>query len=125
MALSLGIQKQSAGGVRMKYRNHKTTVDGVTYDSAKEARRAAELRLLERAGQITNLRRQVQFELIPSQKRNGKVIERPATYTADFVYMEGDEMVVEDVKSPATRTPQYILKRKLMLWEYGIVVREV
>ena len=109
----------------MKYRNHKTTVYGVTYDSAKEARRAAELRLLERAGQIKNLRRQVQFESIPSQKRDGKVIERPATYTADFVYMEGDEMVVEDVKSPATRTPQYILKRKLMLWEYGIVVREV
>lgn len=109
----------------MKYRNHKTTVDGVTYDSAKEARRAAELRLLERAGQIKNLRRQVQFELIPSQKRDGKVIERPATYTADFVYMEGDEMVVEDVKGPATRTPQYILKRKLMLWEYGIRVKEV
>ena len=90
-----------------KYRNRRTTVDGVTYDSAKEARRGAELRLLERAGKIQDLCAQVKYTLIPAQKRDGKVIERAVTYIADFVYKE------------------YIIKRKLMLWEYGIQVREV
>jgi hypothetical protein len=108
-----------------KYRNRKTTVDGVTYDSAKEARRGAELRLLERAGKIQDLCAQVKYTLIPAQKRDGKVIERAVTYIADFVYKENGETVVEDVKSPATRTPVYRLKKKLLLWEYGIQVREV
>ena len=108
-----------------KYRNRKTTVDGVTYDSAKEARRGAELRLMERAGLISDLCAQVRYELIPAQKRNGKVVERPVYYIADFVYVQDGETVVEDTKSPATRTPQYIIKRKLMLWEYGIQVKEI
>ena len=113
----------------MKYRNHKTTVDGVTYDSAKEARRAAELRLLERAGQITNLRRQVVFEIIPTQKdeETGETVERPAKYIADFVYRDAftHKLIVEDVKSKATKTPEYILKRKLMYYRFGIRVVEV
>jgi hypothetical protein len=108
-----------------KYRNRKTTVDGVTYDSAKEARRSAELRLMERAGLISDLCAQVRYELIPAQKRNGKVVERPVYYIADFVYQQDGETVVEDIKSPATRTPQYIIKRKLMLWEFGIKIREM
>lgn len=109
----------------MKYGNRRTTVDGVTYDSAKEARRGAELRLMERAGLISDLCAQVRYELIPAQKRNGKVVERPVYYIADFVYRENGETVVEDIKSPATRTPQYIIKRKLMLWEFGIKIREM
>lgn len=108
-----------------KYRNRKTTVDGVTYDSAKEARRGAELRLMERAGLISDLCAQVRYTLIPAQKRNGKVVERAATYIADFVYEQNGETVVEDVKSPATRTDLYKLKKKLMLWEYGIEIKEV
>jgi hypothetical protein len=108
-----------------KYRNRKTTVDGVTYDSAKEARRGAELRLMERAGLISDLCAHVRYELIPAQKRNGKVVERPVYYIADFVYVQDGETVVEDTKSPATRTPQYIIKRKLMLWEYGLQVKEI
>ena len=106
-----------------KYRNRKTTVDGVTYDSAKEARRGAELRLLERAGKIQDLCAQVKYTLIPAQKRDGKVIERAVTYIADFVYKENGETVVEDAKG--VRTKEYIIKRKLMLWEYGIQIREV
>jgi len=108
-----------------KFGARKTTVDGITFDSAREARRYAELRILERAGAITDLRRQVPFELIPSQRRGGKVVERPVKYVADFVYTERGEDVVEDVKSPATRTKEYVIKRKLMLWEFGIQVREV
>jgi hypothetical protein len=121
------IQNRNAGGMSMgnKYGNRKTTVDGVTYDSAKEARRGQELRLLERAGLITDLCAQVRYELLPAQKRNGKLVERPVYYIADFVYKENGEEVVEDVKSKATRTPEYIIKRKLLLWQYGIQIKEV
>lgn len=106
-----------------KYRNRKTVLDGVMYDSAKEARRGAELRLMERAGLIKDLCAQVKYTLIPAQKRDGKIVERPVTYVADFVYTENGETVVEDVKG--VRTKEYIIKRKLMLWEYGIRVKEV
>ena len=109
-----------------KYMNKKWELDGKTFDSQKEARRYQELRWLLRQGLISDLRLQVPFELIPSQWRDGKLAERPVKYIADFVYMdENGETVVEDVKSKATMTPQYIIKRKLMLWEFGIVVREV
>lgn len=108
-----------------KYHNRKTTIDGIAFDSLKEATRYRELVLLQRAGLISNLRRQVPFELLPSQKRDGKVIERPVKYVADFVYTEDGQEVVEDVKSPATKTKEYILKRKLLLWQFGIQIREV
>lgn len=108
-----------------KYGNKKYQLDGKTFDSHKEARRYQELRYLLRAGLISDLRTQVTFELLPTQRRDGKVIERPVKYIADFVYKENGETVVEDAKSEATRTPQYIIKRKLMLWEFGIRVREV
>ena len=106
-----------------KFGNRKTLFNGITFDSRREAKRYAELLLLLRAGQISNLRRQVPFELLPTQKRDGKVIERPVKYVADFVYTENGEEVVEDAKG--LRTKEYILKRKLMLWQYGIQIREV
>ena len=108
-----------------KYKAQKTTVDGITYDSHKEARRAQELRLMLRAGIISNLREQVPYELIPAQKNEyGKVIERAVIYKADFVYDdEKGKTVVEDTKG--ARTKEYIIKRKLMLYEYGIRIREV
>ena len=107
----------------MKYGNRKTLFHGITFDSRREAQRYAELLLLLRAGHISNLRRQVPFELLPSQKRNGKVIERPVKYVADFVYIENGQEVVEDAKG--MRTKEYVIKRKLMLWQYGIQIREV
>jgi len=110
---------------RNKYGNRKTSVDGTMFDSAREARRWQELVLMSRAGVISHLRRQVPFELIPSQRdENGKCIERECRYIADFVYMENGKMVVEDVKSSATKTPEYKIKRKLMLKEFGIRVKE-
>ena len=109
-----------------KYGNRKVVLNGITFDSKKEATRWAELKLLERAGKITFLQRQVSYVLVPKQVRDGKMIERPVVYKADFAYKdENGEDVVEDVKSPATKTQVYILKRKLMLWEYGIKIREV
>ena len=121
------IQRANAGGMSVsKYRNQKTIVDGITFDSKKEANRWAELKLLERAGEISFLERQPSFVLIPKQVRDGKVIERQTVYNADFTYQDNKtgETVVEDVKG-GIRTKEYILKRKLLLWEYGIIVKEV
>lgn len=106
-----------------KYGNRKVICDGITFDSTKEARRWSELLLLERAGAIQNLRRQVKYELIPSQRIAGKVVERACTYIADFVYSENGVEVVEDTKG--FKTPEYVIKRKLMLWRHGIRIREV
>ena len=108
--------------MRNKYHNRKVTRDGETFDSVKEYRRFCELRLLERAGAVTDLRRQVKFELIPAQRVDDKVVERACSYVADFTYMENGQQVVEDAKG--MRTQEYRLKRKLMLWVHGIRIRE-
>lgn len=110
-----------------KYGNRKTILDGITFDSAKEAQRWQELKLLERAGKITGLQRQAGFVLIPKQERDGKVVERAVVYKADFTYRDEEtgQDVVEDVKSKATKTRDYIIKRKLLLWEYGLMIKEV
>ena len=106
-----------------KYHNKKTrTSDGVEHDSQKEARRWMELQLLQRAGDIADLKRQVTFELIPRQDG-----ERACHYIADFVYsdLKAGKVVVEDVKSEATRKDKaYIIKRKLMLYLKGIKIHE-
>lgn len=107
-----------------KYHNRKIVREGETYDSVKEYRRAKELELLEKGGVIKDLKRQVRFEIIPSQRGDdGKVVERAVTYVADFVYFEGDKLVVEDTKG--FRTKDYIIKRKLMRYLLGINIREV
>ncbi len=106
-----------------KYRNIKTIVDGIPFDSRKEANRYCELKLLQRAGQIQNLALQKEFELLPKQEVDGKTVERAVKYRADFTYEENGKTVVEDTKG--VRTPEYILKRKLMLYRYGIQIREV
>jgi hypothetical protein len=100
-----------------KYGNKKVTIGGEKFDSAKEARRYGELVLLGKAGQISDLKRQVKFELIP---RIGN--ERPCNYIADFTYLENGELVVEDVKG--VKTDAYKIKKKLMLWVHGIRIKE-
>jgi hypothetical protein len=108
-----------------KYGNRKTTLNGVEFDSHKEAQRYAQLRLLERAGKISNLRRQVKYVLIPAQRdEKGKLLERECSYVADFVYFDltlGRE-VVEDAKG--YRTDAYKIKKKLLLWVHGIRIKE-
>ena len=100
-----------------KYGNRKTAYNGETFDSTKEYRRYNELLLLERAGAIQDLRRQVDFELVPAfyedvytgeyYKRGPQMgepkmkrvcVEKAVTYYADFVYVQGGETVVEDTK---------------------------
>ena len=107
-----------------KYKAKKTEIDGIVFDSKKEAKRYQELILLERAGVISDLQRQVKFVLIPVQRINGKVVERECSYVADFVYLdEAGKKVVEDTKG--VKTKDYIIKRKLMLYVHGIRIKEV
>ena len=119
---------------RSKYHSRKVTVDGVTFDSQKEYRRFRELCLLEKAGRITDLQRQVKFVLIPAQYepdtigkrggiKRGKLIERECSYIADFTYTEDGKQIVEDTKG--YKTAEYIIKRKMMLHNYGIKINEI
>lgn len=124
-----------------KYKAKKTEVDGIVFASKKEAQRYAVLKVLEKSGVISDLRIQVPFVLIPEQRepeewipykkpvkgkagrwKPGKTIERPCVYVADFVYQQDGQTVVEDVKG--RRTKEYIVKRKLMLKEHGIRIKE-
>lgn len=117
-----------------KYKNKKTEVNGIIFASKKEANRYIELLLLEKAGQIQNLRLQVKYVLIPTQYEKaysekkhtyveGKMLERECTYVADFVYEENGKTIVEDTKG--VKTKDYILKRKMMLYFHNIRIREV
>lgn len=108
-----------------KYKSRKVQYNGMTFDSVKEYRRWCELSLLERAGEISNLMRQVPYVLIPPQQdQAGHLVERQVVYRADFVYTDNRSgaTVVEDTKG--MRTPEYILKRKLMRYIYGIGIYE-
>ena len=106
-----------------KYRSKKITVGGINFDSKKEADRYQELCFMQRAGVIADLQHQVKFELLPSQRIGGKVVERPVAYLADFVYQKDGKTVVEDAKG--FRTKDYVLKRKMMLFFHGIRIKEV
>lgn len=117
-----------------KYGSKKIEVDGITFDSKKEAKRYQELILLEKAGVISGLQRQVKYILIPAQREpdtigvrggihKGKTIEQECAYVADFVYQEAGNTVVEDTKG--FRTKDYVIKRKLMLHVHGIKIKEI
>ena len=123
-----------------KYHNKKyTTPDGQVFDSKKEYRRYIELMWMQKAGEIEDLQRQVKFVLIPGQyeegtevytkgkkkgqKKQGALLERECAYYADFTYKVNGELIVEDTKG--VRTADYILKRKMMLYFYGVKIKEV
>ena len=118
-----------------KYRSKKVVLaDGQEFDSRKEYRRWLDLCLLEKAGVISDLQRQVVYRLIPAQRepdiigprggvKPGRTLEKAVTYTADFVYTRDGKTVVEDTKG--YRTEAYIIKRKLMLYIHGIRIQEV
>jgi hypothetical protein len=123
---------------RSKHGNRKVIYDGMTFDSKKEFRRWQELLDMEAAGKIQNLQRQVKFVLIPAQRDpdrigkrggiiKGKVIEREVAYIADFVYEQNGELVVEDVKGykGGVAYNLFVMKRKMLLYLYGIRVKEI
>ena len=102
-----------------KYHNRRVTVDGISFQSVKEASRWQELRMLERAGEITGLVRQQKIELIPKTK-----LYRACYYVCDFIYFDKREnkTIYEDVKG--VHTKEYLLKRKLLYWRHGIEILE-
>lgn len=102
-----------------KYHSVKEEVDGIVFHSKKEASRYRQLKLMERAKAIQDLKLQVAFPLI-KKSEHGREIK----YIADFVYYDNGHLVVEDVKSRATVTPVYKLKRRLMQEMYGITIKE-
>jgi len=108
---------------RNKYNAGKIEADGMTFDSFKEYNRWCELKLLERAGKISKLKRQVTYEVVPKGRRDDGKAERAVKYIADFVYDEDGKTIVEDVKG--FKTKEYNIKRKLMLYRYGITIREI
>lgn len=120
---------------KSKYGNHRVFCCGQQFDSAHEAERFLQLSMMQRAGQITDLQRQVPFELIPTQRepdtvgvrggiKRGRCIEKACVYYADFVYIDKDgKKVVEDAKG--VKTEAYKIKKKLMLYRHGIRIVEV
>ncbi len=113
-----GESKQSEGGKskrRPKYGNKKTTVNGITFDSKKESARYSELLILEKSGLVSDLKRQVKFSICPKFGGN----RRERFYIADFTYSECGKKIIEDVKSPITRSNAvYSLKKALVQWQY-------
>lgn len=131
-----------------KLNNKCITIDGIEFQSIKEGNRYHDLKLLQRAGKISNLELQKKYELIPAQyeivatgeyykvgdkkgqpKTKQVCIEQSVVYIADFVYTENGQTVVEDVKGfrdPSSATyAKFVLKRKMMLWIHGIKIKEV
>ena len=107
-----------------KYHNRRTIIDGIPFDSAKEAARYSELKLLLRAGEINELKLQEKYRLIPAQYRDGVCVERECSYIADFDYIDKNGVhIVEDTKG--VRTKEYKIKRKLMLYIFGIRITEI
>ena len=114
---------------RPKYGNKKIEIDGIKFDSKKEARRYQQLSLMQRAGEISDLELQPKFELIKSVKFAGTDRAKPAIrYFADFAYTDTltGKRIVEDVKSKVTReSPVYRMKKHMMLAIHGIEINEV
>jgi len=116
---------KAAPAKKAKYGNTKTVdASGRKFDSKREQKRFSELERLQAAGHITDLKSQVRFELVPKQEKPGGGTERAVHYVADFVYFtKGGEQVVEDTKG--FRTPDYVIKRKLLLKIHGIQIQEI
>lgn len=111
---------------RSKYGNQKTETAGITFDSKKEARRFEELRQLESIGAISDLRLQVDFTLQEAYTDTAGQRVRAIRYKADFTYYIEDRLIVEDVKSEATRKNRvYTIKKKMMAERYGISIQEI
>lgn len=119
-----------------KYHSQKVSIAEEIFQSKREARRWLELKNMEANGLISGLQRQKKFVLIPAQyepdtkgprggRIKGKLLEREVSYYADFVYFDEEEkdFVIEDTKG--VRTPEYVIKRKLLLWLKGYRIREV
>jgi hypothetical protein len=109
--------------IRQKYGNKKVEYDGYKFDSMLEFKRYQYLKFCQTAGEISDLKLQVEYKLIPKLVKSDGKIERSVKYRADFVYFENGILVVEDTKG--FKTKDYIIKRKLMLFVHGVTIKEV
>ena len=123
---------------RSKYGNRKVTIEGINFDSEREAKRYSILKEHQNKGDISDLKLQVVYELIPAIKELKTVvlktktiqkevtIQQAITYRCDFTYVKDEKLIVEDVKiSPKMLPPEYKLKKKLLRYVHGIDIREV
>ena len=123
---------------RSKYGNRKVTIGGIKFDSEREAKRYLILKEYQNKGDISDLKLQVVYELIPAIKELKSVvlktktiqkevtIQQPITYRCDFTYIHNGVLVVEDVKiSPKMLPAEYKLKKKLMRYVHGITIKEI
>lgn len=123
---------------RSKYGNRKVTIEGINFDSEREAKRYLILKEHQNKGDISDLKLQVVYELIPAIKELKTVvlktktiqkevtIQQAITYRCDFTYIKDKKLIVEDVKiSPKMLPPEYKLKKKLLRYVHGIDIREV
>ena len=108
---------------RRKYGNRKTTIDGITFDSKREAARYRQLKALEQAGEIADLELQPRFVLLDTFTDSHGKRHQAITYVADFQYTEGGRIVVEDAKG--VETAVFKIKRKLFLSRYPHELRIV
>ena len=113
------ILKELMGTNKNKYNNQKIIIDGKTFDSKLEGERYKQLKLLQKDKEIKNLKTQVVYLLKPSYLKNGKRI-RAINYIADFTYWDckKKKIIIEDVKSIATKTKEYTLKKKMFEYQY-------
>ena len=110
---------------RSKYGNRKCTIDGISFDSVKEMNHYCDLKFLLLAGEISDLQVHKPFELQEAFRSADGSWVRAITYEADFVYKDKDgNMIIEDVKSKATRTDVYKIKKKMMAYK-GLIIKEI
>lgn len=102
-----------------KYHARKAEFNGIAFDSKHERDRYVELMLMQKAGVIQDLQTQVEYPLIDKSQYGRKIV-----YRADFTYILDGKLVVEDTKSPVTKTSTYRLKKRLLAERYGIVIKE-
>lgn len=123
----VSLESKKKAPKKQKLKNKKTVIDGITFDSKKEANRYLELKVFLENGLIEDLKTQVTFELIPKQKLSNGKHERAASYIADFVYKQDGKIVVEDVKGyrGGSTYALYVIKRKLMLFQHWIEIIEI
>lgn len=124
---SKGKKSLKSSDTPSKYKNEKASIGGETFDSRREMARYVTLKLLQDAGRIESLKRQVRFVLAPPVRFAAEKRQKPAlTYVADFAYFKGEKFVVEDVKSKVTRSlPAYRIKKHLMMTVHEIEIVEV
>ena len=123
---------------KSKYRNEKVTYQGMSFDSKKELQRYLVLLEAERRGIISDLKRQVKFELIPAiteeyvehlktkDKVKTRTLQLAVTYICDFTYVKDGVVVIEDIKSdPKLLTKEYQLKKKMLYAMHRLSIKEV